>query len=129
MSSIDGQPGFFTQSFDLLKEKCNSNDAVRYKDVNLMFDEMSVKKHLHFNHHENKIEGFVDLGVELNELELIKKDTEVATSALFLMAAGINGEWKLVIGYFLVNKLNANILQAVLKNCLIKLYDSGVNVL
>lgn len=60
----------------------------------LMFDEMSIKKHLNYNIHEDKIDGFQDHG-EHGRIPV------EATYALVFMVAGLRKSVKQPIAYFL----------------------------
>lgn len=44
------------------------------------------------------------------------------------MAVGVNGHWKMPIGYFLVAGLNGNERSNLLKQCLVLMGDTGAKV-
>lgn len=67
----------------------------------MMMDEVSIKQDVHFNGKRNQ--GYVNYGTGLNE------DTDslpLAKEALVLMLVALNSNWKIPIGYFLINGMS-----------------------
>lgn len=60
--------------------------------------------------------GFVDMGANIDNCD---GDNLVhAKNAFLFMAVGINGQWKMPLGYFLIGGLNGNERSNLLSNCL-----------
>lgn len=55
-------------------------------------------------------------------------ETETAKEALFFMAVGLQGYWRLPLGYALINKCNADLQATLLKSIIVKLHQVGVTV-
>jgi hypothetical protein len=53
----------------------------------------------------------------------------MAKDALVLMAVGVNGSWKTPLGYFLIDSLSGKERANLIRECLHRLYDTGVTVL
>jgi len=60
----------------------------------LMFDEMPIRKHLHFNQKIDCIEGFEDLGRH-------GRTSNIANHALVFMLRGLCRRWKQPVAYYL----------------------------
>lgn len=88
----------------------------------LMFDEMSIKKHIDlFN---GTSWGYVNVGANV-----IQDDRrQFATEAFVLMVVAVNARWKLPIAYFFINGLNATERANIVKEALIKLHECEVTV-
>jgi hypothetical protein len=52
-----------------------------------MFDEMSIRNHLHFNQKTDSIEGFVDIGRH-------GRTSNITNHALLFMLRGLYKRWK-----------------------------------
>ncbi len=78
------------------------------KDCALMLDSMHIKSRVQLNKSDDQYEGFVDFGEDLDIGEENNNDT-VVTEALVFMPVGLRGQWKFPVGYFLVNKVNAEV--------------------
>ena len=66
--------------------------SFRSKDIIFMWDEMSLKKHLHFRKHQDRIVGFVDYGDE-------EKPGEVASHAWIGMIKSLYDSYKFPVLY------------------------------
>ena len=62
-----------------------------------MFDEMSIREHLHFNQKNDCIEGFEDLGRH-------GRTSNIANHALVFMLRGLRKRWKQLIAYYLIRR-------------------------
>jgi len=70
---------------------------------NIVLDEMSIREQTDWD--GTKMHGFVDMGTNIET----EDDNAVhAKNAFVFMAVGINGHWKMPIGYFLVAGLNGS---------------------
>jgi hypothetical protein len=99
--TINGKPGFTQEAFDALSMKVK--DATKRGDdvlCGLMIDEMAIRKHLEWDGH--KYVDFTD------------------------MAVSLNSNWKVPLGYFLIDGLTASERKNLVKTCLLKLSDIGV---
>lgn len=98
--SVDGSPGFTTESLNILK--LASNEAFKSNEqlyVVLMFDEMSIRQKIELIN--GVTYGVVDMG------ELSNSD-ELASNMFVMMAVCINKHWKLPVGYFSVTSLKGD---------------------
>jgi len=69
--------------------------------------------------------GFVDMGTNIES----EDDNAVhAKNAFVFMAVGINGHWKIPIGYFLVAGLNGSERSNLLEQCLNLMSETGAKV-
>jgi len=96
---IDGKPGFTFEAFETLKQKV-ANDKHVY--CNLTIDEMCIKRFLESDTHQN-VYGHVNMGTDIvydcDKIPMVK-------NALVFLVAGLNGYWKIPVGYFLIDGLN-----------------------
>lgn len=70
--------------------------------------------------------GFVDMGSNIDNTD---DDKLVhAKNALVFMAVGMNGHWKMPLGYFLIGELNGSERGNLLNNCLQLMTDTGAKV-
>ena len=87
LENTNVKPGFNDAVFHDLQIKCNTVDD-KDKCVALIFDEMSLKSSLVYNHGLDKIEGFEDFG------ELVTSQF-VADHVLVFMVRGLLSKWDL----------------------------------
>ena len=112
-------PGFDNSIFAALKVKTDSMGQTE-KCVALVFDEMSLKTALVYNHGLDKIEGFEDFGEE-------GSSHFVADHALVFMVCGLMSKWKQPLGYFLTaGTVKPETLQKLTSKCLVKLEEIGL---
>ena len=83
---------------------------------------MSIRKHLTWD--GSKYRGFVDVGTG----EVQDDSAPVAKEALVVMAVCVNSTWKVPLGYFLVNGLTGEERANVIKICIERLCETGVEV-
>ena len=93
MQNTNIMPGFVEPVLDALKVKVSIMDP-RDRYIALIFNEMSLKMSLTYNHGLDKIEGFEDFGENNNSLF-------VSDYALVFMVRGLSSKWKQPIAYFL----------------------------
>jgi hypothetical protein len=96
MCSIDGRPGFFKEAAEFLSEKCEENPLM-YGQCSLMVDEVHIRYSSDWEKSTASDVGFVDIG------DGPDRKKGVATKALVFMCVGLVGNWKLPVGYYLVN--------------------------
>ncbi|GBM48387.1 DNA transposase THAP9, partial [Araneus ventricosus] len=87
----------------------------------LIVDEMSIKKHIDWN--KDKFIGYVDFGTGLDDDQL-----PVATEAYTFMLNCVNGNWKVPIGYFLINGLTAQERANIIQECFKNVHETGIEV-
>lgn len=119
---IDGSPGFTKESVNALKNKV-AQMKLKSKPLicGMIMDEISIKQDVHFNGKRNQ--GYVSYGTELNE------DTDslpLAKEALVLMLVALNSNWKIPIGYFLLNGLSGDEKANLVRMALNIVHDTGV---
>lgn len=117
---VDGRPGFTAEAFKALKLRALTGDII----CNLVVDEMAIREQVIYSN--DKFYGTVDLGTNF---EKESADSLVkATNALVFMAVGINGCWKIPLGYFLIKSLTGSERSNLLIHCLHLLQESNVKV-
>lgn len=120
-SGVKGEPGFTEESFSALRLKVEqAKDKGNEVVCALMMDEMAIKKHIEWD--GSKFHGYVDVGVDIQD-----DTTPPAHDALVLMVVALNSNWKLPVGYFLVNGLSGEERANLVQQCLTRLHDVGVN--
>ncbi|KYN10897.1 THAP domain-containing protein 9, partial [Trachymyrmex cornetzi] len=117
---IDDNPGFTKQAFNSIANKVQSEAPVI---INLTMDEISIREHIHWDGKE--FHGYVDFGIEGNN-----KDEKIpkAKNAFIFMAVALNSNWKVPLGYFLINSLNASERTNLLLKCLKILHENTRNI-
>lgn len=124
-SSSNGEPGFCKESFDTLKEL-----AGKYKSEgkqlfgSLVFDEMSIRKHLQWCDSKKKYLGFINYGFRTNVEEM-----PLAKNALVFMLNGINANFNMPIAFYFIETLTASEKANLLTEILIALNECGIRVL
>ena len=113
-----------SESLDELEKHKGELD---YMYASLTLDGMSIKELVEYCPDLKRTFGTVDYGQDVSMGETDK--SKPANEALVAMLVGIKGNWKLPIGYFLINGLKASILSGIIRNCLILTYNIGMLVL
>lgn len=117
---IDGKPGFTDESFRSLRQKAEEKVTI----INLVIDEMAIRQHIDWNGHNYS--GFVNMGANC---VYDHDNLPLAKNALVFLAVAINGHWKVPVGYFFIDNLNATERANLLNMCLSLLHKSKVQVL
>lgn len=112
--------GFCGQIFQFLQAKVKETRQHIY--VNLVFDEISIHKHVHFN--GSSYVGHVDMGGGSNDMS-----DEYATDALVPLIVASNLHFKVPLGYFLINKITGATKANLVEVCIQKLNEIGVKVI
>ena len=121
LQRINLYPGFNDQVFDALKAKVATFD-VKEKQCVLVFDEISLKSYVQYNPQGDFIEGLENFGGN-------NQSKKVANHAIAFLVRGLASKWKQPIGYFLSSgTMTSDKLQTLVKSCLDKLFDIGLNV-
>ena len=87
----------------------------------LMMDEICIRKHVEWD--GKRSYGFVNYGTGFDD-----DSVGVAKEAFVLMLVAVNGHWKLPVGYFLTDGLDAKEKANIITECLIKVYTTGIRV-
>ncbi|GFO44835.1 THAP domain-containing protein 9 [Plakobranchus ocellatus] len=116
-SSIDCEPGFFTEALDDLQTRKYSQAQMR--DVCIMFDCMAIKKEFVFDSKTGKYSACVDFGSTADSSD------HLPTEELVVMAVGLRSHCKQPIAYFLVDKICANVQSQIVKDAITHLIERG----
>ena len=121
-SKIPAEPGFTEPAFKALSLKVEQAKKQK-KEVltSLMFDEMSIKKHVVFD--GKRFRGYVDVGDGLAD-----DDAEVATEALVVMVVSLDGSFKIPIAYFFIKSMSGKEKANIVMLSIEKLKNIGVKV-
>lgn len=107
-------PGFNKRMFKNLAIKAESLSKAETICI-VMFDEMSIKRHLDYSEKLDIFEGIADLGN-------LGRTPVPASQALVIMIRGIYSAWKIPLAYFLTgNGITSTELHEILLTCLEKL--------
>lgn len=91
------------------------------KDCIICLDEMSLKSHLFYDISKDKVVGFQEGN---------KSTTDIATTALVVMARGVAYNWKQPIAYFFFkNAVRSDEAKEILIESVRKLSSAGLNIL
>lgn len=91
------------------------------KEAILLYDEISIKKGLEYNLHEDEIEGFVDDGRN--------KHLKLSKQVCVFMLRGLHSNWKFILSYFASSTgLKANDLKEFIQENIKAAELVGINV-
>lgn len=117
--SIDGEPGFTSESFKALQLKASSE---KHRIIcSLIIDEMSIRQHEEWVSQKDKCYGYVDMGTGSKEVTLAK-------DALVFLLNCVNGNWKIPVGFFLIAGITAEQKKGLVLQCLEKCHEIGIHV-
>lgn len=115
---INSDPSFTSGSFNTLKLMVKEKKIVL---SNIVVDEMSIKDKIEFD--GKHFYGLVDMGSgAYTDSDIV----DHATNVLVFLDVGVNGHWKLPLGYFLIKGLNGNKRANLLRTCLKLVFETGV---
>ncbi|CAL1284430.1 unnamed protein product [Larinioides sclopetarius] len=121
--SIDGEPGFTSAALSALQMKAlDASKNNKRVLCALMVDEMSIKKHIEWD--GKKFCGYVDLGTDIDDDQM-----PIATQAYTFLLNSVNGNWKIPIGYFLIDGLDANERANLIRKSLEMIHETGIDVI
>lgn len=101
-STVDGTPGFTSESLNVLKIKYKEMETKNKKLIcGLIMDEVYINDQIHYN--GERQQGFINYGAGKLDYDGLPK----AKEALVFMLVAINSNWKIPVAYFLVNGLNS----------------------
>jgi len=121
-ANVNANPGFTEESLKSLTLKVKNSPNSVY--CALMMDEMAIRQHLQYDSSTATYYGRVDLGNGMNNDSL-----DVAKECLVFMVVSVDENWKLPIGYFLVNNLNSSQKSELIKHALTLLQSTGVTII
>ena len=119
--AVEGNAGFTKQSFEAIR--VNFKDKQKPFMCNLVMDEMKIKEEIVWA--SDRFYGQVDVGSDLTSQN---DNSEKASYALVLMAVGINTQFKVPLGYFMIKSLVAEERANIVEKCLKLLHESGATV-
>lgn len=124
-SSVDGSPGFTEASFNALKHRAEIyNTEGRKLTVCLIHDAMWIRQHSQWDHASKKFLGHnMTRDTNANAICL-----PLASYALVLMVCGIDGDFKIPIGYFLNNGTKTDELADIITEAMFRLSNVGVQL-
>lgn len=117
--SVDGKPGFTSESLKALKMRADNSKNPIY--CCLMIGEMAIQKRVEYDG-ENTY-GWEEFGANL--------DTDEAPEAregLVFLVTGINANWTVPVGYFLVERTTSEQKANLVAQCLKNLHESNIIV-
>ena len=120
-STMQCEPGFFDEAFESLSKF--TEGCPEKKDCCLLLDGMAIRKQIIYDQHADKYVGFVNYGAAI-----VEPDEQPATEALVFLLTGLQGHWKCPIGYFLINKISANVQMQMVTIALTKAAEIGLRV-
>ncbi|KAF7251734.1 DNA transposase THAP9 [Varanus komodoensis] len=124
LSNPDFKPGLSQQAFDTLAERSKADDQA-FKMCSLLIGTMPLERKIHFDPSTRTLQGLVDFGAGKYDADEVLG----AAEALLLVAVGFQGQWIVPLGYFLLPTLRGDTQAQLLRHCILKLYDIGVQVI
>lgn len=100
-SSSSGEPGLCKESFDTLK-----NLAAKHKEAgkeilcSLVYDEMSIRKHLQWSDSRKEFLGFINYGFRFNSQEM-----PLAKNVIVFLLNGVNIMFTMPIAFYFIETL------------------------
>ena len=120
-SSVNCEPGFLSEAFADLQRQSEEN--VDMSECALILDGMSIRKQILYCQRLAKYVGFTDYG------NLVPEGAETpASEALVFMLVGLKSKWKCPIGYFLIDKADAETQASLVKQCLSMASDNSLSI-
>lgn len=113
LNKVPLKPGINKHIFASL-QKMTENQTKEENVCLLLFDEMSIRKHLHYDMKQDKVLGYEDHGNH-------GRSAQVATKALVFMLAGIRKKWKQPIAFYFNHTLTADRMTVILKEVILTL--------
>lgn len=124
-STIDSSPGFTESAFNALKQKADYAKAEGEPlNVCLIHDDIAIRQHSQWDPADKKFLGHITAG----RPEDHNLFAPLAKQANVLMVSGIGNEFKIPIGYFLIQSLCAEERAAIIQEAMFKLKNVGVDV-
>lgn len=115
---IDGTPGFTSESFETIKLKTVSGKKIYCA---LIIDGMAIRKLIEWD--GVRYFGYVDIG---NGLE--GDNIPTAKEALVFMLTSLNENWKIPVGFFLIDGITGKQLSVLVKQCVSLLKECNIQL-
>lgn len=117
---IGGEPGFTKESFEALKQKAkNTNYTII---AGLTIDEMAIRRRIEYD--GEKLVGHVDIGTGVEGDHVLE-----AKEALVFLVTSINCNFKVPVGYFLVDGITGSQRSDLILQCLELIYETGIRII
>lgn len=123
MAQYNCDPGFLQGPFSYLQNAVKKEKNSYLKNVGIIIDAMAIRSQVIYDESRDKICGKVHYGGILNE----DKDS-LAKEALVIQIVSYCQKFKLVIAYFLINGISAQIQSIFLLEAIKRLYNIGIIV-
>lgn len=124
-SNANGEPGFCKQSFSILTQLAIDNKANGTSLVcSLIFDEMSIRKHLQWSDSQKKFLGYINYGFRPDGTEM-----PLANNAIVFMLNGINVKFTLPVAHYFIQSLKAEEKVCLLTEIIEAITACGVRVI
>jgi hypothetical protein len=137
ISAAEVRPGFIEMSFERLRDEVRSSDEPAYAVI--IADDLYIKKAQKFNQRTGRVDGFIDLGLEVGTItgfaELDKlpekyREPKLATKCMVMEVVFVNKPLKIVIYTGYIEGIDGPVLGALLKFAICQLWNiAGVEVL
>ena len=121
-SSVKCEAGFFKDVFEHIKGLVDV-DPIN-ADCALICDGMAIKNNIVYNKRTGEYIGFVDLGENI----VVEDEDAEAKEALGFMLTSLRSNWKYMIGYVLIDKINATTLHSLLSEALRLGHEHGLHI-
>ncbi|KAF9414775.1 hypothetical protein HW555_007407 [Spodoptera exigua] len=117
---IGGDPGFTKESFEALKQKSkNTNFTII---AGLAIDEMAIRRRIEYD--GEKLVGHVDIGTGVEGDHVLE-----AKEALVFLVTSINCNFKVPVGYFLVDGITGSQRSDLILQCLELIHETGIRII
>lgn len=91
---------------------------------NLVIDEIAIRQQILYN--GNRYYGYVDLGINNNTSDVDEPPQAKSALIVVFIIVALNGHWKVLIDYFLIDSLTGEERASLLEKALELVYDTGV---
>lgn len=119
-SNIDTEPGINQSSLKILERMALEMRKKNQELVcTLMFDEMSIRKHIQWCSKTKKFLGYVTYGDNRNE---------IANYAIVFLVNGVNAKIQVPVAYHFITSLNAENRMTILLEILAEFFKLGITV-
>uniref|UniRef100_G1KBN5 THAP-type domain-containing protein n=1 Tax=Anolis carolinensis TaxID=28377 RepID=G1KBN5_ANOCA len=124
LSNSDCKPGFSEQAFIALAERSQPAQQT-CKKCALLIGTMPLEKRIYYDPSTRSLQGLVDFGAGSYDAD----EVLAAGEALLFVAVGFQHQWIVPLGYFLLATPRGDIQAQLLRHCILKLHDVGVQVI
>lgn len=113
-------PGIHQKCLDVSKDKAIQRKADGRELVcSLIYDEMSIRKHIQYSHSLKRVSGLATYGVNKNE-------PEIANQVIVFMVSGLDEYFQLPVAYHFISDLNKFQRRELLTSVIDALHSVGV---